>query len=500
LKTLVLNDGAQRGFVNSPVRAAAYIGGVGSGKTFAGIARGLKYSQQPMPDGAFAGPRGCIAAANYPMIDEMVMPVFFEIMDESGLWKVDQETSWEKSKRKAHLVANCKCADRHKCRHEAVIIFRSLDRPNWMRGLNLSWFYVDEGREISLKAWNVLWGRLRQMGYATGGWVCSTPNGYDWMWRVFHPESDKRLEGAAWFGASTMDNEQHLPKEYIPSLFAMYEGDFLLQEVYGQFVGVTEGRVFFAFDRKVAIIESKYDPSLELFSGWDFGIGDLNVVVFFQIEWVLKELPPAAGDMLKEWVPVVHVVGSMEASDRIAEVWAKTFYEYCDEHFAGVRPVRNIGDPAGRSRNQVTGTSVIQDLDAHGVTIIPAPKTSIDKSIRILNNLMAGNRFLVDKEHAMTVAAAVSSYHWKLDDAGNKAGDEPVHDWTSHYCDAIRYFALVELDLFPRREMKPPPAPFPIGTYGHLFRQVVATPENWLGHPTRKPLEWQPGLIRPRET
>src|SRR3990172_4913087 len=47
----VVRYGAQKDFVNNTSRASAYIGGLGSGKTFAGIARGLKFSQQPMARG-----------------------------------------------------------------------------------------------------------------------------------------------------------------------------------------------------------------------------------------------------------------------------------------------------------------------------------------------------------------------------------------------------------------------------------------------------------------
>src|SRR6266498_4634690 len=147
--------------------------------------------------------------------------LFFALMDGAGLWKTGSETtSWEKSKKRARLVADCGCADRRKCKHESIILFRSLDRPNWMRGVELSWFFIDEGRHVTRNAWNILWGRLRQKGYEHAGWVCSTPNGYDWMYDLFHPESDGQLPGAEWFGASTMANKDNLDDDYIKSLFA----------------------------------------------------------------------------------------------------------------------------------------------------------------------------------------------------------------------------------------------------------------------------------------
>ena len=45
-RKLVLNPGAQEDFVRGDEKFSAYIGGLGSGKTWAGLARGLKYALQ----------------------------------------------------------------------------------------------------------------------------------------------------------------------------------------------------------------------------------------------------------------------------------------------------------------------------------------------------------------------------------------------------------------------------------------------------------------------
>jgi hypothetical protein len=496
--TPVKRYGAQRDFVSSPHRASAYIGGLGSGKTFAGIARGLKFSQQPLPPDQFHGPRGAICAISFPVLEDVVLPQFFEMMDGAGLWKhKTQEASYEKVKRRAHLVANCGCKDRHACKHEAIILFRSLDKPNWMRGLELTWYFIDEGRHVTGAAWKVLWGRLRQTGFEKAGWVCSTPNGYDWMWEKFHPTSPLQVEGATWFGASTYENSDFLPDDYITELFKEYEGLFLRQEVFGEFIGVTEGAVFFSFRPDRCVLDVPYDSSLELYSMWDFGIGDLNVVSFGQVAWTEKELP----DGSKEYVPVAHLVGSMEAADRTSGVWAYEFKKYCDREFGGRLPTLNVGDPAGRQRNQVTKTSVIEDLAQHGIVITTPSRKPQDYAVRILNNMMEADRVLIDRTRAARLAAAVSSHRWPVDSNGIRSGTKAVHDWTSHYCDGLRYWATLLFSVFPRREPKllePPPGP---GTVGYLTSTILdAEPASWIGvDPTDPVDDWQPGLIVERD-
>lgn len=419
--------GAQKDFVSNPARASAYIGGLGSGKTFAGIARGLKFSQQPMPEGEFHGPRGCIAAINYPVLEDVVLPQFFEMMDGSGLWKTGkQETSWLASKKKARLVANCGCPDRVHCKHEATILFRSLDRPNWMRGLELTWYFIDEGRHVTGNSWKVLWGRLRQTGYEKAGWVCSTPNGFDWMWQKFHPKSQFVTEGAIWFGASTYENADHLPIEYVDELFKEYEGAFLRQEVFGEFIGVTEGAVFFNFAPERCITKVEYRPELVLESMWDFGMGDLGVVSFGQIEWGGKELP--SGDT--QWVPTARLIGTIAHRDWVSEEWAYAFLAYCDEHFGGRRPSLNVGDPAGRQRAPGKKTSIIDDLAQYGIIISTPPRRPQDYAVKSLLNMMESDRVLVDADHASDLGAAISSHRWKVDDNGNRVGPAAVHDWT----------------------------------------------------------------------
>lgn len=491
----VVRVGAQKDFVNNPQRASAYIGGLGSGKTFAGIARGLKFSQQPMRPGMFHGPRGAILAINYPVLDDVIMPQFFEMMDGAGLWKTGkQENSYLSSKRKARLVANCGCPNRHACRHEATILFRSLDRPNWMRGLELSWYFIDEGRHVTGKAWAVLWGRLRQTEYERGGWVCSTPNGFDWMWERFHPNSPLQVRGAIWFGASTYANADHLPNEYIDSLFKEYEGAFLRQEVFGEFIGVTEGAVFFNFAPERCITDVPYRQELELYSMWDFGMGDLGVVSFAQIEWRAKKLP--SGD--SEWVPVARLIGCIEAKDWVSQEWADHFYRYCNIHFGGRLPSLNVGDPAGRARAPGKKTSIIEDLAQHGISITTPPQKAQDYAVRILTNMMEADRVLVDATYASRLGAAVSSHRWRVDDNGIRAGDKAVHDWTSHYCDGLRYWATVMFSVFPKRDKKPDTTPPGPGTMGYLTEQLLNANKvsGWLGSPKKDPLkDWEPGVL-----
>ena len=93
-------------------------------------------------------------------------------------------------------------------RNGSEVLFRSLDAPDRVRGVNLAWFWLDEAPLCGHYAWQVLKGRLRQAGHPTAAWATGTPRGQDGFARDFEsrPAPDHAL-----FRASTWANAHHLP-------------------------------------------------------------------------------------------------------------------------------------------------------------------------------------------------------------------------------------------------------------------------------------------------
>jgi len=486
LTSLDLNPGAQSDFVLSPAQYAAYVGGVGAGKTFAGIARGLRYSLQPKPASSYHAARGVIAASSYPVLKDVIIPTLEEIVTTTGLANFSKD--YKKSEKELTLT------------NGSVVRLRSLDKPDWQRGPEYAWFFIDEGRNVTMEAWKVLTGRLRQRGYDTSGFVCSTPNGYDWMWRVFHEDSENRVKGAVWFNAPTTEN-RHLPAGYIDALTANYHGRFFEQEVLGRFVGLVEGGVFPYWDPAQFLVPLEYRPELPLYTGWDFGYGDLGVCLFMQVEWVEKELAEGATYMgPRMLVPYLYILDAIAEKEWTAADWARAYHDKLETVFAGHHTEGDYGDPAGMQRNPSTGTSVILDLNTAGVPVGPVLKRPQDFSLRILNNMMAGGRVLIAKGAADVVSHALASHKWKLGSEGVKTAKDPVHDWTSHYVDALRYAASVLLPFGPRRVDEAPTKEFEPNQYGYVFQQGL-TPQDenrWIGTSKRRRATFEPGVITPR--
>jgi hypothetical protein len=482
---LVLNPGAQEAFVRGDEKFSAYIGGLGSGKTWAGIARGLKFALQPKPAGVFHAPHGICAAVSYPALRDIIIPKLQEVMHITGL--ADWERDYKKSEKELTL------------KNGAIIRLRSLDRPdNIIRGPEYTWAFIDEGRNVSLSDWKLITGRLRQPGYKRGAWVASTPNGYDWMHSVFHPDGElhqTEYPDAEWYNAPMRENI-HLDEDYLDMMEQSYSGRFYEQEVLGQFVGIVEGGVFSEWDPDQYCVPLAYRPDLPLYTMWDFGIGDPGVCVFAQVEWRVVDLAPGRAVKL----PWLYILDFIEAKDWTASTWAEAYHAKLKLDFpTGTVTKGDYGDPAGMQRNPSTGTSVIHDLNAAGVHVGPVPKRPQDYAIRILQNMMSGGRVLVNQDRAKRISEAFSSHKWKLDKNGVRTGENPVHDWTSHIVDAVRYGASVLLPFNPRDIDAPEDRrAYNENEYGYLFEQLQARPErSWLGGSKQKRPTFVP-TITPR--
>lgn len=220
-----------------------YIGGIGGGKSFAGGVKALRWMTE------HPGSLGVIGAPTYPLLRDTTMRTVFEIFPEA-------------------LIASFNKSDGHlKLANGSEALFRSMDEPDRSRGLNLAWFWLDEGPLCGYYAWQILKGRLRQRGFEPQAWITGSPKGRD---RFAYDFELQPLPGHQLYHASTRDNAHNLPEGFIEDLG--YTGQFALQEIEGQFVSF-EGLVY-AFQEPWHLAEwdetKKMRPQLRI-GGVDWG-------------------------------------------------------------------------------------------------------------------------------------------------------------------------------------------------------------------------------------
>lgn len=200
----------QRAFWRSPARFRFFIGGVGSGKTRAGCVEVLR--QPP-------GSVGMVIAPTYPMLRDATVRTFMQLARRGDILK-----QWHRAEMVAELTDG------------KIIMFRSADTPDRLRGPNLGWFYMDEAAMMTADAWMVMIGRLR----LTPGraWATSTPRGNNWLAKLVTSGPDYDL-----IRSSTRDNP-YLPPGFVQSLEQAYTARMVRQEVEGQFLDDVPGALW----------------------------------------------------------------------------------------------------------------------------------------------------------------------------------------------------------------------------------------------------------------
>ncbi|RKZ29596.1 hypothetical protein DRQ36_08100, partial [bacterium] len=166
----------QKRFAMSRARYSGLIGGVRSGKTYAGAVKAIKRALLLPTTGAAVAPTAAMAR-------DVLVPQYAELAAERII-------KWNASVGEMTLSNGSK------------ILFRSGDNPERLMGLTLDWFHLDEAAQLPRRVWEVLVNRTISTGGP--GFLTTTPRGRNWVWELVRKwESDPDSEVVI---AKTSDN------------------------------------------------------------------------------------------------------------------------------------------------------------------------------------------------------------------------------------------------------------------------------------------------------
>jgi PBSX family phage terminase large subunit len=238
-------------FLDAKEKFALLLGGVGSGKSFAGSIFAIKESKE---DNTIPG---LITANTYRQLQNATLNTLFSFCDQNNV-----EYDYNQNKGLLNLCG-------------AKWFTYSLDSYDNMRGIEVGRFWGDEMRDADPKAFHVMLGRLRY-GAKLKGRLTTTPSGYDYLYDYF--VGDKKTPEFRLIRATSMDNK-FLPEGYVETLKTSYDAKIYAQEVLGEFVNTQSGRIYYAFDRNKNIAEVNYNPSYPIYVGMDFNVNPMTAVL-----------------------------------------------------------------------------------------------------------------------------------------------------------------------------------------------------------------------------
>lgn len=317
------------------------------------------------------------------------------------------------------------------------IMLLGSDNPDSIRGIALWGVYLDEYPQQSPIVFTEVVSKCLadHLGFCIFG---GTPKGKGHFFRIYQvaqkdPEwclvyrtidqSLKNEEGETIENLrQALEDDKKLVKQ------GLMTQDEFQQEWYNSFEASVRGAVYLkqlAFLREKGHIKGiSHDPTLPVFTVWDLGISksDAMAVGFFQRsgrEIYMIDYIESIGTGLPHMIKTVK----------------EKSYIY-GKHFAP-HDIRN--------KEQGTGKTRLDTASALGIDFDVVGKMSIEDGIDLARAMMM--RMWIDNKNCEVWLDLIGSYHYDFDEAKGMLTKFPVHDYTSHAADMIRYAAIAEDDM-----------------------------------------------------
>lgn len=302
----------------------------------------------------------------------------------------------------------------------SIIYLLGADNPDSLRGMAL-WGVVFD--EFSQQPSNIFTEIIRpalsdHLGF--GIWI-GTPKGHnvffdlynkhrndpDWYCSVLRASETNALKPEELDAAKKLMSDEEYEQEYECSFTAALKGAY-----YGDLINEAKkgGRI-----RQV-----DYDKMIPVQTFWDLGMDDATAIIFAQFTPTDCRI-------------IDYYESSGEALDHYATVVKAKPYQYIAHHLPHDVEVREM----------TTGKSRLEALQAlFREPIVVCPKLPINDGIQATRRRLATCWF--DEVKTMRLVNALEQYHKEWDADRGIFKSKPLHDWTSHAADAMRYLSVSE--------------------------------------------------------
>lgn len=382
-------------FLHAQEKLVLLLGGVGSGKTFAGAMFAVKESIEN-PDVP-----GLITANTYRQLQNATLQTLFNFCDENNV-----KYSYNQNKGILKLAG-------------AKWFTYSLDSYDNMRGIEVGRFWGDEMRDAHPDAFRVMLGRLRA-GKNLKGRLTTTPSGYDYLYDYF--AGDKKTDECKLVHATSLDNP-FLPDGYVETLKGSYDEKIYAQEVLGQFVNIQSGRIYYGFDRKTHVTKLERSPNHPVYIGMDFNVNPMTATV---------------GQIYNN---IVHIFDEIYLSDSNTNQMAEAIVAKYGTN------VQIIPDATGKAlKTSSRGYSDHAILESYGLRVAGGSNPFRMDRYATVNNLFEKRRVLVSDK----CVKLIKDFEQVTFKDGSNLPDTKDSSLT-HISDAFGYLCWFAFPILPRR-------------------------------------------------
>lgn len=434
----------QRDFHFSEHKFRGLGGGVGGGKTAPAVIEAIKQSW------IYPNNFGFILRRTFPELristkkdfDDLCPQFLLQSQDKSGL-RVNKTEMWYdllNYKGMRLLESNSRMSDDELSKRGGLsrVQFLSFEdgRAAFAKvaSANVGWYCIDQAEEATEEVKNGLDNRMRRVPSARRAWFVWNPAGQNWLWKLFHPNSeDHKPELYHLIDFETSDNP-FLPADYEETLRETYSEDMIeryLQGSYDSFVG----SIYKDMDVRMHAIDPFPIPAdWRKGVGLDHGLNNPTAAVFAAEDkdgniYVFEEHYQAG------WLVSQHAEALKEKVQKC---------------------MHRVIDPSCHNRNPHTGTSVIQEYAKYGLFFSEgnndvaaglnrvAEYLYVDpERIHPLTHQKGSPRLFFFRTCRMAIREHIG-YQWATLKVnwGRENEPEKPKNYNDHTCDALRYLMM----------------------------------------------------------
>lgn len=299
------------------------------------------------------------------------------------------------------------------------------DNPDALRGQYLDGVVMDEYAQMDPRLWAEV---VRPALADRRGWAIwiGTPAGPNAFKEIYDsatgPTWTRLMLRADETGLVAPDELEAARAEMTPEAF---EQEFLCS-FQAAVRGAYFGREMSAAEQSGRITDVPHDSSHPVETWWDLGMRDQTVIWFAQrigAQVRLVDLYANSGS------PLDHYVSELRARH----------YSYSRHVAPHDIEVRELG----------TGKSRLEIARNLGIDFEIAPHLSLEDGINAVRMMLPST--WIDRTRCAIGIEALQLYRAKYDETARVFQARPLHDWTSHYADALRMGAVARqsIDLMP---------------------------------------------------
>lgn len=263
---------------------------------------------------------------------------------------------------------------------------------------------------------------IRPILAANDGWALfiSTPRGKNHLWELWQIAQ----ESPDWYAYKlTVEDTNHIPLSEIEKERAegLMSDDLIQQEYYTSFEMGVEGAYYAKYmdrlrvDKRIGDVP--WENGFKVHTAWDLGVRDATSIIFFQV--------------IGQSVRIIDCYeNNKEGLEHYVKVLQSKPYAYG----------RHIAPHDIRVKEWGSGITRLEKARQLGIEFVTANDVSIVDGIEAVRSALS--KIWFDETKCKQLIKALENYRQEYDVKRKVYKSHPLHDWSSHFADCMRYLCV----------------------------------------------------------